>query len=108
MSCAAEPLDSRVSGWSLRAAGTAPPITPGLGLSGLGRQRAALHASAGAVMWALVASFIKATTDTLTQFGLGRMFRVTRAFARDHGVASIGTPFAETRREGWPWCLTLS
>lgn len=33
--------------------------------------RAALYASASAVMWALVATFIKATTDTLTQFGVG-------------------------------------
>ena len=37
-------------------------------------RRAALYASAAAVMWALVATFIKATTDTLTQFGLGGMF----------------------------------
>ncbi len=36
--------------------------------------RAALYASAAAVMWALVATFIKATTDTLTEFGLGGMF----------------------------------
>src|SRR4029079_13028548 len=34
-------------------------------------RRAALYASAAAVMWALVATFIKATTDTLTQFGAG-------------------------------------
>ena len=37
-------------------------------------RRAALYASASAVMWALVATFIKATTDTLTQFGLAGMF----------------------------------
>ena len=37
MSCAAEPFDSRVSGWSLRVAGTAPLITLGLDLSDLGR-----------------------------------------------------------------------
>jgi drug/metabolite transporter (DMT)-like permease len=36
--------------------------------------RAALYGSASAVMWALVATFIKATTDTLTQFGVGGMF----------------------------------
>ena len=36
--------------------------------------RAALHGSACAVMWALVATFIKATTDTLTQFGVAGMF----------------------------------
>jgi drug/metabolite transporter (DMT)-like permease len=36
--------------------------------------RAALYGSASAVMWALVATFIKATTDTLTEFGVGGMF----------------------------------
>jgi drug/metabolite transporter (DMT)-like permease len=36
--------------------------------------RAALYASASAVMWALVATFIKATTDTLTEFGVAGMF----------------------------------
>jgi drug/metabolite transporter (DMT)-like permease len=36
--------------------------------------RAALYGSASAVMWALVATFIKATTDTLTQFGVAGMF----------------------------------
>ena len=36
--------------------------------------RAALYASAAATMWALVATFIKATTDTLTQFGVAGMF----------------------------------
>ena len=36
--------------------------------------RAGLYASAAAVMWALVATFIKATTDTLTEFGVGGMF----------------------------------
>jgi drug/metabolite transporter (DMT)-like permease len=36
--------------------------------------RAALYASAAAIMWALTATFIKATTDTLTQFGVAGMF----------------------------------
>jgi drug/metabolite transporter (DMT)-like permease len=36
--------------------------------------RAALYGSSSAVMWALVATFIKATTDTLTQFGVAGMF----------------------------------
>jgi drug/metabolite transporter (DMT)-like permease len=36
--------------------------------------RAALYGSASAVMWALVATFIKATTDTITQFGVAGMF----------------------------------
>jgi drug/metabolite transporter (DMT)-like permease len=37
-------------------------------------RRAALDASAAAVMWALVAVFIKTVTDTFTQFGVGGMF----------------------------------
>jgi drug/metabolite transporter (DMT)-like permease len=37
-------------------------------------RRAALCASAAAVVWALVAVFIKTVTDTLTQFGVGGMF----------------------------------
>jgi drug/metabolite transporter (DMT)-like permease len=36
--------------------------------------RAALYASAAAIMWALTATFIKATTDTLTAFGVAGMF----------------------------------
>ncbi|MFZ2042493.1 MAG: DMT family transporter [Trebonia sp.] len=36
--------------------------------------RAALYGASSAVMWALVATFIKATTDTLTQFGVAGMF----------------------------------
>jgi drug/metabolite transporter (DMT)-like permease len=36
--------------------------------------RAALWGAAAATAWALVAAFIKATTDTLTQFGVGGMF----------------------------------
>jgi drug/metabolite transporter (DMT)-like permease len=36
--------------------------------------RAALYGSASAVMWALVATFIKAATDTLTRFGVAGMF----------------------------------
>ncbi len=37
-------------------------------------RRAVLLGSAASVSWALVAAFIKATTDTLTQYGLGGMF----------------------------------
>jgi drug/metabolite transporter (DMT)-like permease len=36
--------------------------------------RAALYGSSSAVMWALVATFIKATTDTITEFGVAGMF----------------------------------
>jgi drug/metabolite transporter (DMT)-like permease len=45
-----------------------------LGLSGTpGRRAAALGASAS-MLWALVATFIKATTDSLSQFGVSGMF----------------------------------
>ena len=37
-------------------------------------RRAVLYGSAAAVLWALVATFIKATTDTLAQFGVAGMF----------------------------------
>jgi hypothetical protein len=37
-------------------------------------RRAAFLGAAASVSWALVAAFIKATTDTLTQYGLGGMF----------------------------------
>ncbi len=37
-------------------------------------RRAVFLGSAASVSWALVAAFIKATTDTLTQYGLGGMF----------------------------------
>ena len=46
----------------------------GPGAAGVPGRRAGLYASAAAVMWALVATFIKSTTDTLTQFGVAGMF----------------------------------
>ncbi len=45
-----------------------------LSLRGSPGRRAALLGSATAIMWALVATFIKAMTDSLTQFGVGGMF----------------------------------
>ena len=45
-----------------------------LGQWGSPGRRAGLYASAAAIMWALVAVFIKTTTDTFTQFGVGGMF----------------------------------
>jgi drug/metabolite transporter (DMT)-like permease len=45
-----------------------------LGMRGAPARRAALLASATAAMWALVATFIKAFTDTLSQFGVAGMF----------------------------------
>jgi drug/metabolite transporter (DMT)-like permease len=45
-----------------------------LGRLGGAGSRAALWGAAAATAWALVAAFIKATTDTITQFGVGGMF----------------------------------
>ena len=45
-----------------------------LGMRGTVVRRTALLASAAAVMWALVATLVKAMTDTLTEFGVGGMF----------------------------------
>jgi drug/metabolite transporter (DMT)-like permease len=45
-----------------------------LGRLGGAGSRAALWGAAAATAWALVAAFIKTTTDTVTQFGVGGMF----------------------------------
>lgn len=45
-----------------------------LGMRGSPARRAALLATATAIMWALVATFIKTTTDTWSQFGVAGMF----------------------------------
>lgn len=45
-------------------------MVAGLGLRGSARRRAALFAIAASLTWALMATFIKATTETLTQFGI--------------------------------------
>jgi drug/metabolite transporter (DMT)-like permease len=50
--------------------------------------RAALYASAAAIMWALTATFIKATTDTLTQFGVAGMFTRWPVYALAAGGAA--------------------
>ena len=50
--------------------------------------RAALFGSACAVMWALVATCIKATTDTLTQFGVGGMFTHWPVYALAAGAVA--------------------
>ena len=55
--------------------------------------RAALYASAAAVMWALVATFIKATTDTLTEFGVGGMFTHWPVYAL--AVGSVAALFLQ-------------
>jgi drug/metabolite transporter (DMT)-like permease len=55
--------------------------------------RAALYGSAAAVMWALVATFIKAMTDTLTQFGVGGMFTHWPVYAL--AIGSVAALFLE-------------
>lgn len=51
-------------------------------------RRAALYASATAAMWALVAVFIKTTTDTLVTFGVGGTFTRWPVYAL--AVAGLG------------------
>ena len=55
--------------------------------------RAALYGSACAVMWALVATFIKATTETLTQFGVAGMFTHWPVYAL--AVGAVAALFLE-------------
>jgi drug/metabolite transporter (DMT)-like permease len=50
--------------------------------------RAAAYASAAAVLWALVATFIKAATDTLTEFGIAGMFTHWPVYALAAGSAA--------------------
>ena len=45
-----------------------------LGLRGTPRRRAAVLGASASMLWALVATFIKATTDSLSQFGVSGMF----------------------------------
>lgn len=54
--------------------GAVAAVLTGLAQRGSPSWRAALFASAAATIWALEATFIKAVTDTLTQFGLAGMF----------------------------------
>jgi hypothetical protein len=56
------------------ATGSAAAILVGIGMRGSPVRRAAALGSATAILWALVATFIKAMTDTLTQFGPIGMF----------------------------------
>jgi drug/metabolite transporter (DMT)-like permease len=51
-------------------------------------RRAALYAAASAVIWALEATIIKATTDTLTQFGVAGMFTRWPVYALAVGGAA--------------------
>ena len=57
-----------------------------LGLRGSPVRRAALLGSSTAVMWALVATFIKTTTQTLSQYGVAGMFTHWPVYA----LAAVG------------------
>jgi hypothetical protein len=59
------------------------------GMRGSPSRRAALLASATGIMWALVATFIKTTTETLAQFGVSGMFLHWPVYAL--AVAGLGT-----------------
>lgn len=59
-----------------------------LAQSGSPFRRAALYGSATAVMWALVATFIKTTTDTLVTSGVGGMFTHWPVYAL--AIAGLG------------------
>jgi drug/metabolite transporter (DMT)-like permease len=69
----AEPTSSAWIG-SVAATAGAAGVLALLGSRGSPRRRAALLGAATSILWALVAAFIKATTDTLTQFGPAGMF----------------------------------
>jgi drug/metabolite transporter (DMT)-like permease len=72
------------------ACGAGAAVLAALAQWGSPSRRAALYASAAATMWALVAVFIKTTTDTLTQFGVGGMFTHWPVYALAvSGVAGV-------------------
>jgi drug/metabolite transporter (DMT)-like permease len=69
----AQPTSSAWIG-AIVATGGAAAILALIGTRGSPVRRAATLGAATAILWALVATFIKAMTDTLTQFGLVGMF----------------------------------
>ncbi len=60
--------------WASATVGGLAAILALLGRGGSPGRRAALLGASASMLWALVATFIKATTDTLTQFGVVGMF----------------------------------
>ncbi len=69
----AQPTSSAWIGATI-ATGGAAAILALVGMRGSPVRRAAALGAATAILWALVATFIKAMTDTLTQFGLAGLF----------------------------------
>ncbi len=69
----AEPTSSAWVAASIATGGAAAMLAL-VGLRGSPARRAAALGAATSILWALVATFIKATTDTLAQFGPAGMF----------------------------------
>ncbi len=69
----AQPTSSAWIGATI-ATGGAAAILALVGMRGSPVRRAAALGAVTAILWALVATFIKAMTDTLTQFGLAGLF----------------------------------
>ncbi|MFZ0252124.1 MAG: DMT family transporter [Acidimicrobiales bacterium] len=69
----AQPTSSAWVGATIASGGTAAVLAL-IGRTGSPVRRAAALGAATAILWALVATFIKAMTDTLSQFGLVGMF----------------------------------
>jgi drug/metabolite transporter (DMT)-like permease len=63
-------------------------ILTALAQRGSPSRRAVLYSSAAATMWALEATFIKSTTDTITQFGVPGMFAHWPVYALALGGAA--------------------
>jgi len=72
------------------ACGAAAAVLAALAQRGSPNWRAAAYASAAATVWALVATFIKTTVDTLTQFGVAGIFTHWPVYALAVG-AVVGT-----------------
>ena len=70
------------------ACGAAAAVLAALAQRGSPNWRAAAYASSAATMWALVATFIKTTTDTLTQFGVAGMFTHWPVYALAAGAVA--------------------
>jgi hypothetical protein len=66
---------------SLAVCGGAAAIMAVTARHGSPTRRAALYATAAATVWALEATFIKTTTETLTQSGVGAMFTHWQVYA---------------------------
>ncbi len=74
--------------WAIMAMLAAVAVLTLLGQWGSPGRRAALYGSATAILWALVAVFIKTTTDTLGTFGVGGVFTHWPVYAL--AVAGLG------------------